>query len=99
VAEVVSELIDTAIYARWVRRFGTSRQWGRVLASNLVAIPVDSALFVGLATLFGVFSPEVAWSILGVNVAFKVLVTVASTPLIYLVKPTPIRLAHDGAAH
>ena len=80
-------------------RFGDSLQWGRVLASNLVAVPVDSALFVGLATLFGVFPPEVAWSIFWVNVGLKALVTVASIPLIYWVKPTPIRLAHDEAAH
>ena len=99
VAEVVSELIDTAIYSRWVGRFGETRQWGRVLASNFVAIPVDSALFVGLATLFGVFPAEVAWSILWVNVVFKALVTVVSIPWIYWVKPTPIRLARDAAAN
>ena len=99
VAEVASQLVDTAVYARWVRRFGDSLQWGRVLASNLVAVPVDSALFVGLATLFGVFPPEVAWSIFWVNVGLKAMVTVASIPLIYWVKPTPIRLAHDEVAH
>jgi uncharacterized integral membrane protein (TIGR00697 family) len=99
VAEVVSELIDTAVYSRWVERFGETRQWGRVLASNFVAIPVDSALFVGLATLFGVFPAEVAWSILWVNIVFKALVTVVSIPWIYWVKPTPIRLAHDSGAN
>ncbi len=31
VAEVVSELIDTAAYSRWVARFGEEKQWGRVL--------------------------------------------------------------------
>jgi hypothetical protein len=93
VAEVVSELIDTAAYSRWVGRFGERRQWGRVLVSNAIAIPVDSAIFVGLATLFGVFSPEVAWSIFWVNVVFKGVVTLVSIPWIYWVKPTPLRLA------
>ena len=48
-AEVVSELIDTEIYSAWVRRMGTRHQWGRVVASNAVSVPVDSALFVSLA--------------------------------------------------
>jgi uncharacterized PurR-regulated membrane protein YhhQ (DUF165 family) len=78
------------MYSLWVRRFGDRKQWGRVLASNAVAIPVDSILFVGLATLLGVFSPEVAWSILGVNIILKGAVTVISIPWIYLVKPAPL---------
>jgi queuosine precursor transporter len=87
-AEVVSELIDTEVYSMWVRRFDERYQWGRVLSSNAVAIPVDSALFVGLATLLGVFPPEVAWSIFWVNVVIKFLVTLVSIPWIYLVRPT-----------
>ena len=89
-AEVVSELIDTEVYSSWVRRFGSRRQWGRVLISNAVAIPVDSAIFVGLVTVFGVFPAEVAWSIFWVNVVFKGIVTLVSIPWIYLVKPTPL---------
>ncbi len=90
VAEVVAELIDTEVYARWVARFHERHQWGRVLSSNSVAIPIDSAIFVGLATLFGVFPPEVAWSIFWVNVAIKMAVAVISIPMIYWVKPTPL---------
>ncbi len=90
IAEVVSELIDTEVYRRWVLRFGERHQWGRVLASNLVAIPVDSALFVGLATLFGIFPPEVAWSIFWLNVVIKCLVTLVSIPWIYWVRPQPL---------
>jgi uncharacterized integral membrane protein (TIGR00697 family) len=99
VAEVASELIDTAAYSRWVERFGDEKQWGRVLVSNSIAIPVDSAIFVGLATLFGVLSPEVAWAIFGVNVVFKAVVTVVSIPWIYWVKPTPLGLALTDADH
>lgn len=89
-AEVVAELIDTEAYQRWVGWFGEDRQWGRVLFSNAISIPVDSAIFVGLATLFGVFTPEVAWSIFGANVLFKALVTVISIPWIYWVRPEPL---------
>lgn len=94
VAEVVSELIDTEAYSMWERRFAERHQWGRVLVSNAVAIPVDSAIFVGLATLFGVFPPEVAWSIFWVNIVFKGVVTLVSVPWIYLVKPTPLSISH-----
>jgi len=90
IAEVASELIDTEAYSRWVARFGEEMQWGRVLFSNAIAIPVDSAIFVGLATLFGVFPPEVAWSIFWVNVVLKALVTVVSIPWIYWVRPEPL---------
>jgi uncharacterized integral membrane protein (TIGR00697 family) len=90
VAEVVSELIDTEAYSRWVSRFGERYQWGRVLFSNAVAIPVDSAIFVGLATAFGVFPAEVAWSILWVNIILKGIVTLVSIPMIYMAKPQPL---------
>jgi queuosine precursor transporter len=89
-AEVVSELIDTEVYSAWVRRMGERHQWGRVLSSNLVAIPVDSAVFVGVAVATGVFPAAVAWSIFWVNVAVKGLVTLVSIPWIYLVKPAPL---------
>jgi hypothetical protein len=90
VAEVLSELIDTEAYRRWELRFGPRHQWGRVLASNAVAIPVDSAVFVGLATLFGIFPPGVAMTIFWVNLALKGLVTVVSIPWIYWVRPEPL---------
>lgn len=90
VAEVLSELIDTEAYQRWEVRFGPRHQWGRVLVSNAVAIPVDSAVFVGLATLLGVFPSEVAWSIFWVNVVLKGLVTLISIPWIYWVRPEPV---------
>ena len=93
VAEVVSELIDTEAYSIWVRWFGERLQWGRVLFSNSIAIPVDSAVFVGLATFFGVFLPEVAWSIFWVNVVLKAVVTLVSIPWIYLVRPPRLPFA------
>lgn len=92
-AEVVAELIDTEAYSLWVGRFHERYQWGRVLLSNSVAIPVDSAIFVGLATAFGVFPADVAWSIFWLNVLIKGAVTLVSIPWIYLVKPTPLSTA------
>lgn len=85
IAEVVAELIDTEVYSAWARRFGERRQWGRVLASNGVAIPVDSAIFVMIA-FAGVVSSGDVWEIFATNVVVKGLVTVVSIPWIYFVR-------------
>ncbi len=95
IAEVISELIDTEVYSAWVRRFGGSNQWGRVLASNAVALPVDSVLFAliafsGIGPLEAVVPAAVVWEIIYLNVLFKGVVTVASMPLIYAVKPQSV---------
>ena len=90
-AEVVAELIDTEAYARWERRFGERRQWGRVLASNAVSIPIDSALFVVVA-FAGVLSMGSVGEIFVTNVVVKGLITLVSIPWIYLVRPGGSRL-------
>ena len=92
VAEVISELIDTEVYSAWVRRFGRRQQWGRVLASNAVALPIDSVLFAliafsGIGPLEAVVPASVVWEIIYLNIIFKGVVTVASMPLIYTTKP------------
>jgi len=92
IAEVISELIDTEVYSAWVRRFGDRHQWGRVLASNAVALPIDSVLFAliafsGLGPLESVVPASVVWEIIYLNILFKGVVTAASMPLIYAVKP------------
>jgi hypothetical protein len=95
-AEVISELIDTEVYRAWVRLFGETRQWGRVLASNAVAIPVDSAVFVGLA-FAGALPTEVLWQIFWVNVALKGACTLISIPWIYWVRPARLELAESSS--
>jgi len=91
-AEVVSELIDTEAYSRWERRFGARRQWGRVLTSNAVAIPVDSALFVVVA-FAGVLSMGDVGETFVTNLVVKGAVTLVSIPWIYLVRPAGGRTA------
>ncbi len=83
-AEVASELLDTAMYRRWVDRMGTRRQWARVLVSNGVSVPIDSLLFAFLA-FAGVLGTETVWAIVGTNIVLKLLITFLSIPLIYLV--------------
>jgi len=94
VAEVIAELIDTEVYSAWVRRFAGRHQWGRVLASNAVAIPIDSAVFVVIA-FAGVVAGGEVLEIFTTNIVVKGLVTLISIPWIYLVKPAQV---HDGAS-
>jgi len=89
IAEVISELIDGSIYERWTEYFGNRHQWGRVLSSNSVALPIDSAIFV-LIAFAGDVPTDVLWSIFWANVIVKGAVTVGSIPLIYSV-PAPER--------
>ncbi|MFM7068895.1 MAG: queuosine precursor transporter [Actinomycetes bacterium] len=84
VAQVIAELLDTEVYHRYVQRFGHRAQWGRVLFSNAVSIPVDSIVFVAIA--FGGTLPfAVAVSIVWANVVVKGAASVLTTPLIYAV--------------
>lgn len=90
VAQVVSELVDTEIYQRFVDRFGNRAQWGRVVSSNAISIPLDSALFVLIA--FGGDVPlAVAGSIIGANIVVKGATTLVTVPLIYAVPEGVVR--------
>lgn len=84
IAQVLAELVDTEVYQRFTDRFGHRIQWGRVVASNAVSIPLDSVLFVAIA--FGGNVPfAVALSIIWANIAVKGATTLLSVPLIYVV--------------
>ncbi|MEA3351382.1 MAG: queuosine precursor transporter [Chloroflexota bacterium] len=83
-AEVVSELIDTEIYQWFVTKITSRYQWGRVLASNSVSVPVDNAIFAIGA--FGWALPwSVVWDIFLINLLVKFAVTLISLPMIYIV--------------
>jgi uncharacterized integral membrane protein (TIGR00697 family) len=85
-AEVIAEFTDTEVYQRWVGKFGWRHQWGRVLVSNGVAIPIDSLVFV-LVAFSGVLPGSVVSEIFWANVVAKGLLTLVSIPWIYWVRP------------
>lgn len=94
IAQVVAELLDTEVYHRFVVRFGHRWQWGRVLASNAVSIPVDSVVFVAIA-FGGVVPLGVAVSIIWANIVVKGLTSVVTVPLIYAVPEDLTRPPED----
>lgn len=85
VAEVLSELLDTEAYRLWIERVTHRYQWMRVLVSNSVSIPLDSAVFCTIA-FYGTMPDSIVWSIFVSNVLIKGAVTLLSLPGIYLVK-------------
>jgi len=84
-AEVISELIDTEAYSFFINRISKKFQWGRVLFSNALSIPIDSVVF-GLIAFVGDLPIEVVISIIISNILVKGLMTIFSIPGIYLVK-------------
>ncbi|MFN7149941.1 MAG: queuosine precursor transporter [Microthrixaceae bacterium] len=84
IAQVIAELLDTEVYHRFVMRFGHRYQWGRVLTSNAVSVPVDSVIFVVIA-FGGVVPFAVAVSIIWANIVVKGLTSIVTVPLIYAV--------------
>lgn len=90
VAEVIANLLDTEAYRLWVNRFSGRYQWGRVLVSNAVSVPVDSLIFV-LVAFVGVLPAAVVWSIFASNMIVKYLVSVLSIPAIYTVKDVSLQ--------
>jgi queuosine precursor transporter len=91
-AEVASELADTEVYHWFVTKVTAGHQWARVAVSNAVSVPIDNVIFVVVA--FGAIPGfedhpltlpwSAVWDIFVVNVTIKILVSVASMPLIYL---------------
>ena len=95
IAELVSELVDTAVYHWWYKNLVSKGffQWTAVVASNFVSLPLDSFLFGTLAfvVLPLVFGGEpitlaAAMAIVGGQIVWKVAVTLVSMPAIYLVR-------------
>lgn len=85
VAEVASEMVDGEVYQLWVNKVGYRLQWMRVLTSNSVSVPLDSALFCSLAFI-GRMPFAVVVSIFVANILAKGITTMVSLPMIYMVR-------------
>ncbi len=57
--------------------------WMRTIGSTIIGELLDTALFVGIATLTKVFSKDLFWSLVITNYLFKVLIEFICTPLTY----------------
>ena len=59
--------------------------WARTIGSTLVGEGIDTVIFVLVATLFGVFPPEIAISLITANYIFKVAIEIIFTPATYAI--------------
>ena len=84
-ATVLSQLADTEVYDWWMRRYGAEKQWGRVLLSNVVGIPLDRALFLLLA-FAGAQSTDMLLDLFIGTTVVRLVFGIISIPGIYLVE-------------
>jgi uncharacterized integral membrane protein (TIGR00697 family) len=96
IAELVSELVDTGFYELWQNALGQRLQWGRVVASNAVSVPIDSFAF-GFLAFYGVFPVGDIVALAIGQIVLKYFVSLCGPPLlIYLVPRSPEADALDG---
>jgi len=69
--------------------------WTRTIGSTLVGEGVDTFVFLLIATLFGVFPPEIFASLLVTNYLFKVGIEIFFTPVTYRVVNGLKRTEHE----
>ena len=92
-ATVISQLVDTEIYTRWVARFGQEKQWGRVLFSNLVSIPLDRVIFLLLAFAGAESTDMLIEMFIGTSIV-RLVFGIISIPGVYLVEDHAEDWAH-----
>ena len=85
VASVLSQLVDTEVYTRWVNRFGGEHQWGRVLVSNAIGIPLDRIIFLLIAFLGAWSGDEFVAAFVGTTIV-RLVFGIISIPGVYLVE-------------
>jgi uncharacterized integral membrane protein (TIGR00697 family) len=84
---IVLAKMKVATEGRWL--------WTRTIGSTLVGQGIDTVAFVLIATLFGVFPPEIALSLIVANYIFKVTIEVILTPVTYGVVGYLKRAEHE----
>ncbi len=81
VAQIISELVDTEIFSAVYRKFGDVKA---VLASNTVALLVDSVIF-SLMAFLGSLPLSVVGQIIITNIIIKMVISLISLPSVKLI--------------
>ena len=85
VAMTIAELIDTVVYSVVRRKYGTRKQWLRVILSNTISVPIDTAVFL-LIAYTGLYDFSVLVGMFLSNLIIKYVVSLLSFGGVYLVK-------------
>jgi uncharacterized integral membrane protein (TIGR00697 family) len=91
----IGEFSNSYVLARLKVRMQGRYLWVRTIGSTLVGEGLDTVAFVGIATLFGVFPPEIFVSLIVANYVFKVLIETVMTPLTYRIVNFLKRAEHE----
>ena len=81
---LVGEFFNSAIHSRIKVLMKGRLLWVRAIGSSLIGELLDSLVFVGIASLTGVFPPELFFTLVFTNYLFKISVEVLVMPFTYL---------------
>ncbi len=85
VAMTIAELIDTVVYSAVRRKYGARKQWLRVILSNAISVPIDTAVFL-LIAYSGMYEFSVLVGMFVSNLIIKYVVSLLSFGGVYLIK-------------
>jgi len=83
IAYIAGEFSNSIILAKMKVATNGRWLWSRTIGSTLIGQGIDTVAFVLIATFFGVFPPEIAFSLIVANYIFKVTIEVILTPATY----------------
>ena len=82
-AYLIGSFANSVIMAIMKKLTGGRHLWTRTIGSTIVGELLDSAIFIAIASLTGVFPWELFWSLTLTNYIFKVAIEVLFTPVTY----------------
>ena len=82
-AYFLGEFSNSYVLAKMKVMMAGKMLWMRTIGSTLIGQAVDTAGFITIATLFGVFPWEIFWTLIVSNYVFKVAIEVLFTPATY----------------
>ncbi len=83
VAYLAGEFMNSIVLAKMKVATAGKWLWARTISSTLVGEAVDSLVFVGIASLTGVFPWSLFWTLVVTNYLFKTAIEVIMTPATY----------------
>ena len=83
VAYLAGEFMNSIVLAKMKVATAGKWLWARTISSTLVGEAVDSLVFVGFASLTGVFPWSLFWTLVVTNYLFKTAIEVIMTPATY----------------
>ncbi len=88
IAYLAGEFMNSVVLAKMKVATNGKWLWMRTIGSTLVGEAVDSFIFIGIATLAGVFPWSLFWTLTITNYIFKCSIEILMTPITYWVVRT-----------